>query len=628
MIIRHIPMKMARLSNFVTLAKYITNEQNKQERVGTVRITNCNSIEPTWAIHEVMATQAKNQRATGDKNYHMLISFAPGENPPEEVIKIIEDRVVTAIGLKDHQRISVVHHDTDNLHIHVAINKIHPVSFNMIEPYRAYKVFAEVASKLEVEFGLKITNHLPTLSRSENLANDMERHSGIESLINWMKRHCIASIESANSWLEVHHLLAQHGLAMRIKGNGLVFCDKRGLTIKASSVSRSFSKKNMETKLGRFKSYKLNGDLTQEKIYQYEPLNKKAIGSELYVQYQHEKHNSKTILSEKLKRLRLSKKRLIEQAKKRGRIKRMAVKLMKSSRTSKKLLYKQISKTLLAEIEKIQKNHSKERDHLTETYKRRTWADWLKKIAEEGHSDALNALRYRNRKNGNQYSFSGEVRDISLSEIEKVDSVTKEGTAIYKFDKTTVRNEGTEVKILRGSSIDALKHAIEMAKKQYGDCIQVNGTELFKQVVIKTTVKYQIPVTFNCPKMEKERQKLILMQESNNERSRTLRHNDGRRASESNGTVRRRKIRGKLSGLRELLSFRRKPDACSLRQGPPAESENSLRNLSQLDVVQLSRGSEVLLPGDAHYQLERKGVKPDNHVRRKLFGLMKKNNKQ
>ena len=90
MIIRHIPMKSARMSSFSGLVKYITDEQNKQERVGKVRISNCNSVDPSWAIQEVLATQAKNQRAKGDKTYHVLISFAPGENPSEAVLKAIK----------------------------------------------------------------------------------------------------------------------------------------------------------------------------------------------------------------------------------------------------------------------------------------------------------------------------------------------------------------------------------------------------------------------------------------------------------------------------------------------------------------------------------------------------------
>lgn len=243
MIIRHIPMKKTRLSSFSGLVQYLCNQQNKQERVGKVRLSNCNSLDPIWAVQEVLATQAKNQRATGDKTYHMLISFAPGENPSPQVLREIEDRVALSIGFKEHQRISVVHHDTDNLHIHVAINKIHPQAFNMIEPYRAYKIFAQAASQLEIELGLQITNHQTRKNRSENLADDMEHHSGIESLINWMKRHCKEKIEAARSWKEIHSILAEHGLMIRVKANGFVFCNPQGMTVKASSISRTFSKK-------------------------------------------------------------------------------------------------------------------------------------------------------------------------------------------------------------------------------------------------------------------------------------------------------------------------------------------------------------------------------------------------
>ena len=50
-------------------------------------------------------------------------------------------------------------------------------------------------------------------------------------------------------------------------------------------------------------------------------------------------------------------------------------------------------------------------------------------------------------------------------------------------------------------------------------------------------------------------------------------------------------------------------------RGTPAENQNSLRDLSQLDVVQLAARGEVLLQDNAPDKLERKRVKPDNHVR-------------
>lgn len=617
MIIRHIPMKSARLSSYSTLVKYITDEQNKQERVGKVRISNCNSVDPTWAIHEVLATQARNQRAKSDKTYHMLISFAPGENPSHEILKAIEERVVSSIGFKDCQRISVIHHDTDNLHIHVAINKIHPKTFKMIEPYRAYRAFAEVASKLEIEYGLEITNHQPRKGHSENLADDMEQHSGIESLINWIKRNCREQIDSANSWKEIHKILALHGLEIRIRANGFVFCNETGLAVKASSVSRSFSKKNLEERLGNFKPSPFSTEKDAQNIYRYEPLNKKVIGAEIYARYRYEKEHGKTLLSEKLKQLREAKARLIDKAKKRGRIKRKALKLMKTSRTQKKYLYQQISKTLLKDIEKIRQNYTRERKHLIDLHQNKTWADWLRQKAELGDKDAITALRYRNRKNQNNYALSGASSNFSFANIAQVDSITKEGTEIYKLDKAVIRNDGHEIKISKGGSIDTLKKTIEMAQQRYGNCIQVNGSPLFKKIILLITVQDDIPITFADSVMEALRQKIISEQEKPYEQSRRYGFNDGGRTSRGNEAA------GTIFGERGILS-RTKPNTDSIRKGPPAKNQNSLRDLSQLDVVQLTGRSKMLLQDNAHDQLERQRLQSDNHVRRKVFGLKMK----
>ncbi|HAU0909252.1 TPA: relaxase/mobilization nuclease domain-containing protein [Legionella pneumophila] len=613
MIIRHIPMKKTRLSSFSGLVQYLCNQQNKQERVGKVRLSNCNSLDPIWAVQEVLATQAKNQRASGDKTYHMLISFAPGENPPAQVLQEIEDTVASSIGFKEHQRISVVHHDTDNLHIHVAINKIHPQTFNMIEPYRAYKTFAEVASKLEIELGLQITNHQTRKNHSENLADDMEHHSGIESLINWMKRYCKEKIEAASSWKEIHSILAEHGLMIRIKANGFVFCNVQGLTVKASSISRTFSKKNLESKLGSFAPSYPEDNGPASNVYHYEPLNKKVVGSALYARYQHEKSHNKCFVSDKLKKLREARTKLIEKAKKRGRIKRAALKLMNLSKVQKKYLYQHINKTLLNEIENIRKTYAKERSQLLDSHQNKIWADWLKQKAQGGDQDALMAMRYRDRKNKHDYTISGS--GSSSLNFGQIDSVTKEGTEIYKKDNSVIRDNGKEIIISKGGSIPALKRALEMARQRYGDCICVNGSPLFKKIILQIVIQYQMPITFADLDLENQRQKLNFEQEKSHDQSRANRQSHRGRASgghEAAGTA-----TGKRRGSTKPNSFR-------IRQGSPAKDHDSLRNLSKCDLVQLTGGGQVLLPDNAHDHLERKGFKLDNHVRRKISRLEKK----
>ncbi|MFO8748640.1 TraI/MobA(P) family conjugative relaxase [Legionella pneumophila serogroup 1] len=613
MIIRHIPMKKTRLGSFSGLVQYLCNQQNKQERVGKVRLSNCNSLDPVWAVQEVLATQAKNQRATGDKTYHMLISFAPGENPSPKVLREIEDRVALSIGFKEHQRISVVHHDTDNLHIHVAINKIHPQTFNMIEPYRAYKTFAEVASMLEIELGLQITNHQTRKNRSENLADDMERHSGIESLINWMKRHCKEKIEAATSWKEIHSILAEHGLKICAKANGFDFCNEQGMTIKASSISRSFSKKNLESMLGSFVPSYSESDAPASNVYRYEPLNKKVLGSALYAKYLHEKSHNKHFISDKLKNLREVRAKLIEKAKKRGRIKRAALKLMNLSKVQKKFLYSHINKTLLNEIDNIRKNYAKERNRLLDSHQNKTWADWLKQKAQSGDQDALVAMRYHNRKNKHDYSISGAGSVFTTLNFGQIDSVTKEGTEIYKKDNSVIRDNGKEIIISKGGSISALKRALEMSRQRYGDCICVNGSPLFKKIILQIVIQYQMPLTFADFDLENQRQKLNLEKEKSHEQSRSNWQYHRR------GTPRSHEAIGTTIGNRST-----KPNAFSIRQGSPAKDHNSLRNLSQCDLVQLAGRGQVLLQDNAYDQLERQGLQPDNHVRRKIFGIINK----
>jgi hypothetical protein len=169
-------------SDFAGLAEYITDEQERTERIGNVQLANCQSATVAAAIEEVLATQHLNTRAQGDKTYHLLLSFPPGEKPSAEVLAAIEERVCASLGYGEHQRISAVHHDTDHMHVHIAINKIHPTRNTMHEPYKAYRTLAEVCTKLEHEYGLQKTNHEPRRTTSESRATDMELHSGVESL--------------------------------------------------------------------------------------------------------------------------------------------------------------------------------------------------------------------------------------------------------------------------------------------------------------------------------------------------------------------------------------------------------------------------------------------------------------
>jgi hypothetical protein len=109
-----------------------------------------------------------------------------------------------------------VHHDTDNLHIHIAINKIHPTRHTMHEPYYQHRTLAELCEVLERDYGLEKDNHEPRQRGiAEGRAADMERHAGVESLVGWIKRECLDEIKGAQSWRSCTRSCSDNGLELR-----------------------------------------------------------------------------------------------------------------------------------------------------------------------------------------------------------------------------------------------------------------------------------------------------------------------------------------------------------------------------------------------------------------------------
>jgi hypothetical protein len=139
-------------------ADYVLDTAHQGAKVGTVRVTHCVSDDPAMAVAEITATQARNTRSKTDKTYHLVVSFPPGERPDAKALRYIEDELCASIGYQNHQRISAVHTDTDHLHLHVAINKVHPQKFSNIEPYFDYRRLMETCARLEIELNLTRTH--------------------------------------------------------------------------------------------------------------------------------------------------------------------------------------------------------------------------------------------------------------------------------------------------------------------------------------------------------------------------------------------------------------------------------------------------------------------------------------
>lgn len=122
-------------------------------KLAWARVANCRTSDPGWATKEIIATQGRNTRAKADKSYHLVVSWPLGEAPTRAQMEAVEDRLVASLGFDKHQRISAMHRDREHVHLHVAINRIDPVTHHAVHPFRDHFRLQSACAELEAEHG-------------------------------------------------------------------------------------------------------------------------------------------------------------------------------------------------------------------------------------------------------------------------------------------------------------------------------------------------------------------------------------------------------------------------------------------------------------------------------------------
>ena len=511
MILKHVPMRTLRKSNVVSLVDYLTNTQGRQERVGDITLTNCHSDRPQAASLEMLNTQSLNQRAQSDKTYHLIVSFRPGELPSAATVRAIEARVCQRLGFAEHQRVSVLHHDTNNVHLHLAINKIHPTRYTLHEPYKAYRAFGELCDSLEEVFHLERDHHQVRKTGGENRASDMEQQAGTESLIGWMQRECLDHLRAAQSWAELHQVLRQHGLVIQPRGQGLVITDGQGTFVRASSVARDLSKVSLERRLGTFEPPSTVQATKPTRRYAPTPVQSRMDTRALYERYQQDRLARTQARAVAMQEARTRKAQHIDAAKRAGQMKRDTIQLTRPGRMTKRLLYMQVSQSLRSEIRQSVVRHRRDCVAITARYKRLTWADWLRQQALGGDEEALRALRAREAARG----LTGDTitavgtRLLANAVGANQDSITKQGTIIYRVGLSAVRDDGTRLQVSREVTDDGIDAALRLAIQKYGTTIAVSGSDAFKHRVAEVAAHARLTIRFDDPTLEHQRQRHV-----------------------------------------------------------------------------------------------------------------------
>ena len=200
---------------------------------------------------------------------HWVASWHEGEQPTPEHVEELLDVFLEQLGLEKHQVIAALHQDTDNIHLHVAINKVHPDTCKVVKPANGWDIEAAHRTVAIVEHrqgwqrepnGRYVVLEDGTVARVGKLdstpsvptrAGDMESRTGQKSAARIGIEEAGELIRAAASWAELHQGLAERGMRY-VKAGGGAHIYVGDQPIKASTAGHWCSLGKLTKRLGAF----------------------------------------------------------------------------------------------------------------------------------------------------------------------------------------------------------------------------------------------------------------------------------------------------------------------------------------------------------------------------------------
>lgn len=261
-------------SSFRTLKEYLTDRLRSDElgaedqeilkpdgtviaQLSTGVSVEHNGFDLDTLVQEFESVVAMKPRVE-DPIYHFVISWAEDDDPDDEAIFSCAREAVERLGFGGHQYLSAIHRDTDNPHVHVAVNRVHPDTYQVKNPYNDYYALGQLMGELEDRHGWTST---PQGGPESNPAQRADAHGDL-TFEQWCKAKVVPVmkplVERSVPWDDIHQALDALDVALVEHGQGLVFRTGSdtgsAVAVKASTVHERFSKPRLERMLGAFEA--------------------------------------------------------------------------------------------------------------------------------------------------------------------------------------------------------------------------------------------------------------------------------------------------------------------------------------------------------------------------------------
>ena len=508
MIVKKIPKKKA-TGSFKGLVDYIEDKLGlHSDKVELVYSENCefDDLEDNVKLVESMQ---KLYTGDADPTMHLVVSFQEDERPSPEQLRDITHELLKSIDMEHLQRVCVTHIDTNNYHLHIAVNRIDPDTHKRADPYQDMPKLQKKSAELEEKYNLKRDNHIPNWQQQDTEKNinskaaDIKSHTGITNLTDWIRDNALLDIKAVLSYKntsleQLHTTLAKYNLELKERGNGLIIKDKnRNLYCKASDIDRNLSKNNLNKLYGSFTAM----DIDIKPTIQFgTPKNDywDKYKAQMDLQYRTKRKQIDTLRDE------YNQSKDLVRAKWNQRIGTLKSDKRMNKRI-KKEAYQKIFENQRKELRELYENYTISKSHINKENRQITYKDYLISESLKGDDKALEILRKQKPpKPKEDENTIGSKIDHRLF-VSSKPVITKLGFVVYKLDKqndnSKIIDKGNHLKVSNASD-EALLRALEMAKLKYGSTLDITGDNAFKTKVISLVQKHNININFKDKTMQ------------------------------------------------------------------------------------------------------------------------------
>ena len=504
-------------ASWTRLGAYILDTPHAGEKVAWARAVNCGHDDPGWAVKHILSTQEQNTRSKSDKSYHLVVSFPEGERPTREQIEDIEDGLCDALGFGDHQRVSAVHQNTDNWHLHVAINKVHPVTLRNVTPHRDHFRLQAACAELEIKHGLTQEPHTLDAEQSRERkahgrAADFEARNGGQSFLAWTREHAgaalLAARDSGKGWQAVHLAAAAFDIDVKLRGAGLVFSHKSNsrLHVKASDVDRGLSLKAMTDRLGPFEQPGQQARNEQPQARYERP----APSGELYEAFKRERaaaiQERDAAVAMQTAQHRAYARELADWYRQRMRQERAQGLKGSLRRDGFQHIAEERAKDRVSRSER----ERSARRQVRNAHPVPTWQGYLETEAAKGNEAALSSLRSRQRRTqrleDEVLTAENAAKAKHVIHQHMKPAIRRDGRVIYRVsDGGMVSDEADQVRVPQSTTAAAFL-ALSLAADRFGARpLVVKGSDEFRKQLATVAAIEGMSVTFADPALERQR---------------------------------------------------------------------------------------------------------------------------